>query len=322
MPEAVPMKIAVMGAGGLGAYYGGMLARAGAEVHFIARGKHLEAMRREGLTVESPHVGDFHFSSLSATDSPADLAAASGTMDVVLMGVKAYDLEEASQAITPLVGANTFVLPLLNGVDAAERIGAVLGMDRVVGGVVFMSANVIAPGKIRHVLEAPIIFGELSGGLSARCTALESAFSNAGLRVKQSESIRRELWHKYVLVSPMAAVSSAARLRTQAMVTRPDLRALYMEAAREVKAVARASGVDVDEDCVEQALGHVDSVGPRHTVSMLLDLWAGKRLELEAMVGAVVRLGAKHHVPTPVSQTLYHVLKPHENGPPEDLIQN
>ena len=181
-----------MGAGGLGGFYGGMLARAGEEVHFIARGAHLEAMQSGGLWVESRHVGDFHLESVSATDDPATI----GPVDLVLMGVKSYDLESASAAIAPLLEREGFVLPMLNGVDSDERIGAVTGLEKVVGGVVFASSNIAGPGRVRHELDAPFLFGELNGGRSPRCDALEAAFRNAGVDATQSEQIRTELWHK------------------------------------------------------------------------------------------------------------------------------
>ncbi len=306
------MKVAVMGAGGLGGFYGGMLARAGEEVHFIARGAHLQAMRSDGLGVESRHVGDFHLESVSATDDPGSI----GPVNLVLMGVKSYDLEDASGAILPLLEGDGFVVPMLNGVDNAERIGAVTGMEKVVGGVVFASSNITAPGRVRHELDAPFLFGELLGGRSPRCDALEAVFHNAGVNAAQSERIRTELWHKYTLVSPLATVCAVVRLPTRAMAAQPEARSLYERLTREVEAVGRASGVEMDEGIVERVLGMIDSMGTQHTVSMLLDLRAGKRLELEAMVGTLVRLGEQLGVPTPVAGVLYLALKPHEHGPP------
>jgi 2-dehydropantoate 2-reductase len=307
------MKVAIMGAGGLGAYYGGMLARAGQPVHFIARGAHLQALQRDGLHVESAHVGDFHLPSVNATVDPATI----GRVDAVLMGVKAYDLEAASHAIRPLLGADTFVLPLLNGMDMADRIGAVVGMERVLGGTVILSCNVIAPGRIRHVFNGPLKFGELAGGRSARAGALEAAFHAAGVLAEQSENILREIWHKYIVVSPLAAVSSVVRLPTHQIAAHPDTRALYEGVAREVEALARASGVAVDADCVAQAMAFIDGVSSQHTVSTLLDLRAGRRLELDAMLGAAVRLGQRLGVPTPIANVLHAALRPYENGPPQ-----
>jgi 2-dehydropantoate 2-reductase len=311
------MKFAIMGAGGLGCYYGGMLARAGETVHFIARGAHLEALQRDGLHVESAHVGDFHLPRVHATDDPATI----GPVDTVLMGVKAYDLAAACEAIRPLLGAETVVVPLLNGADMAERIGAAIGTGtgagRVLGGTCFASSNLTGPGRVRHVLNAALLFGELGGGHSARGESLEATFRNAGVNAGQSGDIRRDLWHKYIIVSPLAGVCSVARLATRRMAALAETRALYEEAAGEVHAVARAAGVHVADDAVAKAMAFIDSVGPQHTVSTLLDLRAGRRLELDAMVGTVVRLGAQLGVPTPVSRVLHHALKPYENGPPE-----
>ena len=307
------MRIAIMGAGGLGAFYGAMLARAGHDVHFIARGEHLRALQSAGLHVESPHVGDFHLASVQATDDPAAI----GAVDAVLMGVKAYDLAPATAAIRPLLGAETFVVPLLNGVDMAERIGAEIGAERVLGGTCFASSNVIAPGRVRHVLDAPLLFGELAGGTSPRADALAAAFAGAGVNAAQSTDIRRELWHKYIVVSPLAGVCSVVRLPTQAMAAQPAARELYAGMAREVDALARASGVAIADDAVDNALAFVDRMGPQHTVSTLLDLRAGRRLELDAMVGTVVRLGEELRVPTPIARVLWLCLRPYAEGPPE-----
>ena len=308
------MNFAIMGAGGLGCFYGGMLARAGEQVHFIARGANLQALQSEGLHVESEHVGDFHLPQVAATDDPTGI----GPVDVVLMSVKTYDLEAACTAIQPLMGPETFVVPLLNGADIAERIGGVIGLERVLGGTTFASSNLVAPGRARHVANAPLRFGELGGGLSARGDALKATLENAGLIVEHSNDIRREVWEKYILVSPMAGVSSVARLSTRFIASTPELRALYEDAAQEVTAVARAAGVAVAGDIVARVLSFIDSLPPQHTVSTLLDLRAGRRLELDAMVGTVVRMGAELGVPTPVNQVLYNALKPYENGPPEE----
>jgi 2-dehydropantoate 2-reductase len=307
------MKVAIMGAGGLGAYYGGMLARAGEPVHFIARGPHLRALQSGGLRVESAHVGDFHLPKVSATDDPAAI----GPVDAVLMGVKAYDLEAASRAMRPLLGADTFVVPLLNGVDIAERIGAVIGAERVLGGTVFISCNVIAPGTLRHVFNGPFIFGELAGGASARGDALAAALKGAGAIAEHSPQIRRELWRKYVLVCALAGVSTASRLSTRPMMADAGLRALFEAAMGEVTALAAASGVALDADVVQQHLAFAGQVSPQHTVSTLIDLRAGRRLELDLFQGTMVRLGEKLGVPTPIHRVLYALLKPHADGAPK-----
>jgi 2-dehydropantoate 2-reductase len=307
------MRIAIMGAGGLGAYYGAMLARGGHDVGFIARGEHLRALQQQGLHVESAHVGDFHLPRVNASDDPAAI----GPVDAVLMGVKAYDLESASKAIAPLLGAQTFVVPLLNGVDMAERIGAVVGAERVLGGTVFLSCNVIAPGRLRHVFNGPLVFGELGGGRSARADALESALREAGAAVQQSQAIRRDLWRKYVMVAALAGVSCVVRAPTQVVRSHPDIRALFADAMREVEALARASGVELEPDLVQQHLAFADSVSPQHTVSTLIDLRARRRLELDAFQGTIVRLGQRLGVPTPINRVLFVALERFENGPPE-----
>jgi len=306
------MRIAIMGAGGLGGYYGAMLAHGGESVAFIARGEHLRALQRDGLHMESAHVGDFHLPQVDATDDPAAI----GSVDVVLMGVKAYDLEAASEAIRPLLGPDTFVVPLLNGVDMEERIGAVLGPERVLGGTVFLSCNVIAPGRLRHVFNGPFVFGELAGGLSDRAGALEATLRAAGVNAEQSPDIRRDLWRKFIMVAALAGVSGATRIPTRAVMADPDTRALFEGALREGEALARASGVSLEDDVVARHLAFADGVSPQHTVSMLLDLRAGRRLELDVFQGTIVRLGERLGVPTPIHRVLYAALKPHVNGPP------
>ncbi len=305
---------AIMGAGGLGAFYGGLLARAGHTVHFIARGAHLEAMQRQGLRVESDTAGDFTLDVVQATDDPGTV----GPVDVVLMGVKAYDLTAAGEAIRPMMQAQTMVVPLLNGVDMAERIGAVIGMEHLLGGVVYASSNIMAPGHVRHVLNAPLVFGELDGGLSDRVTALEATLRDAGLVVQASAEIRAELWRKYLFVSALAAVCGVVRLPTRAVLSYPATRELMAACMAEVAALAAASGVPLEPDIVAQTLAKADRFDPRHTVSLLLDLRRGRRLELDAMVGTVVRLGREHGVPTPVSAVLHAALVPYAQGPPPD----
>ncbi|MCH8885986.1 MAG: 2-dehydropantoate 2-reductase [SAR324 cluster bacterium] len=220
-------------------------------------------------------------------------------MDVVLMAVKTLDLEAACTAIQPLMGPETFVVPLLNGADIAERIGDVIGLERVLGGTTFASSNLIAPGRARHVANAILHFGELGGDLSARGDALRAIFENAGLITEHSDDIRREVWEKFILVSPMAGVSSVIRLPTRFIASIPEIRTLYEEAAQEVTAVARAAGIVVAEDIVARVLSFIDKLPPRHTVSTLLDLRARRRLEPDAMVGTVVRMGAELGVQTP-----------------------
>ena len=318
------MKIAIMGAGGLGALYGGLLARAGERVHFIARRAHLAALRERGLSVQSAPLGDFHLPQVMATEDPAEI----GPVDVVLMGVKAYDLPAASAAIRPLLGPQTYVVPLLNGVDIAERIEAALnagadppaearsGGGRVLGGVCFASSNIIAPGQLRHVFDGPLLFGALDGRPDARAEALETALRKAGANARQSPDIRVDLWRKFVMVAALAGASSATRLATRALVADPDTRSVFVEAMGEVAALAQARGVTLDADVVARHLAFADGVNPQHTASMLLDLRDGRRLELDIFQRTILRLAAEAGVSTPVNRLLYAVLKPHEHGAP------
>ncbi|MCZ6645109.1 MAG: 2-dehydropantoate 2-reductase, partial [SAR324 cluster bacterium] len=188
------MKIAVMGAGGVGGFYGARMARAGEDVTFIARGPHLAALRESGMRVESPHIGDFHLPQVQATDDPAQV----GPADLVWMTIKGYDLESGARAILPLIGADTVVIPLLNGVEVAEDIGAVVGMEHMMGGIVQVSSAIAEPGLIRHALMDRLVFGELGGGSSTRGQAILAMMHKADIPAELSEEIQVEVWKKFL----------------------------------------------------------------------------------------------------------------------------
>lgn len=304
------MRIAIMGSGGIGGYYGGRLAAAGEDVTFIARGENLAALRSGGLRVESK-LGDIALERVNATDDPA----AVGPVELVVVATKAYDLEGAAQAMRPLVGPETTVLPLLNGVDAAERLGAVLGMERVVGGSCLLSATRVAPGHVRHNTPGErLVFGERSGEITARCQAIEAAFKKAGINVALSPEIQVELWRKFVFLVASASITSAARMSGKELVEDPDARWMATEAMREIVRVGQARGVALPDSLVDELVAFIDSLPPGTKPSMLVDLEQGRPLELDALNGTVVRFAAEAGLEVSVNRTLYAVLKPHEHG--------
>lgn len=302
------MKIAVMGSGGVGGYYGGLLARAGHDVTFIARGAHLKAIRADGLRVKSVH-GDFAISPAQATDTPAEV----GPVDLVLVCVKAPDTDAAAEAIRPLVGPDTTVMSLQNGIDAAERIGAVVGMEHVAGGVTWISAAIESPGVIRQMSQfRRVALGEFDGRVTPRVRAIAAALEETGVTVELVTDIMRLLWTKFVFIAGISGVGALTRLEIGAYRGVPETRALLVSLMREVESLARAGGVNLGADVVEQALAVVDGAAPAIKPSMQRDVEAGRRSELESMVGVVCRKGRELGVPTPVADVVYAALLPIE----------
>ena len=306
------MNIAIMGAGGIGGFYGGRMAKAGQEVVFIARGANLEALRSKGLQVESQTTGNFELPTVNATDDPASV----GAVDAVFFCVKAYGLEAAAQAMAPMVGGNTVVIPLLNGVDIAERVGAVVGMDAMLGGCAFVSANTVEPGTVRHQAMDRLVFGELGGGTNPRTEAIHVMLTACGIPAELSPDIRKEIWSKFVAFNAFSGVCSAARIPGKAMIDDPVTRALYMDAMQEVVDLAERQGIGLDPNLTGKLAAMVEGFPPQMKPSMLIDLEQGQRLEVESIQGAVVRLGEQLGVPTPVNRVLHAVLKPHAAGAP------
>lgn len=302
------MRIAIMGSGGVGGYFGGLLAHAGYDVTFIARGAHLWALREHGLQVESVH-GDFAVAPVQATDDPA----AVGPVDAVLFATKTYQLEPAAEAMRPLIGPETVVLPLHNGIDAAERTAAVLGAGPVLGGLCYVGSMIAAPGRIRQVSQfRRIIAGELRGGSSPRVERIVAALAAAGAQAEASDDIQKARWTKFIFIAPFSGVGSVARVPAGEIVRCPETRGLLQDAMLEVEAVARAAGVALDADIVPQTLAFCDAMTPGQTASMQRDIMDGKPSELESLIGVLVRLGAELGVPTPVFRFFYAALLPQE----------
>src|SRR6266702_5776491 len=304
------MRIAVIGAGGVGSGFGAALARAGADVTFVARGAHLAAMKRQGLKVLSPR-GDIHLVPTQATDNPADV----GKVDFVLFCVKQWDVESAGAHIKPMIGPETAVIPLQNGVDAAERLIPILGANAVMGGVAQISAAIVAPAVIQQVgTFMRMVFGELDGRRSARGERFLAQCLEAGFDATLSEAIQTELWMKFILLATNASIVALARQPIGKLRDDPDIRPIFISAAREVMEVGRAKGVALPANAIETVLGLTDHLPPHQKPSMALDLERGNRLELPWLSGKVVALGKQLGVPTPTHGLLYAMLKPYIMG--------
>lgn len=309
------MRVAVIGAGGVGGYYGGMLARSGVDVAFIARGTQLDAIRSNGLTVKTTHVGEFTVP-VQATSDPN----AVGPVELVLVCVKTYDTDTAVQMLTPLIHADTIVMSLQNGVEKEERIGRVVGNEHVLGALTYVSSRVESPGVIHQSWVQKLAFGELNGQASARTQHLLTLFERAEIAAEVAPDIRVAMWGKLLGVSAFTAVCCVTRLPGAAITSYPETSALFWGAMEEGLAVARASGVAMPDNFLDQSRGIVAGINPMVRPSMYYDLEAGKPLELEDMIGVVVRLGKKHEVSTPLTFAMYAALKPYVNGAP-DILQ-
>lgn len=306
------MRIAIIGAGGVGGAFGAALAKAGADVTFVARGAHLAAMRAKGLRIFGVR-GETHLSPAQATDDPASI----GPVDLVLFCVKLWDVETAGAAIKPLVGPNTAVIPLQNGIDSADRLIPILGKDAVMGGVAQISATIEEPGVIRQI--APfmkLVFGELDGRPSQRGAAFHALCQSAGFDSVNTNAIQVALWEKFILLATNATIVAAARLPFGKLRDDPEVFALFEAGVAEVAALGRAAGVALPDTLEANLLKTTRGFPADMMPSMAFDLLRGNRLELPWLAGKVVALGRELGVPTPVHSVLYPVLKPYENGTP------
>jgi len=306
------MRIAVVGAGGVGGGFGAALAKAGADVTFIARGAHLAAMKSTGLRIEGGR-GETHLMPTQATDDPKTV----GPVDYVLFCVKLWDVESAGEHIKPLVGPNTAVIPLQNGIDAPERLIPILGAPAVMGGVAQISASIVAPGVIRQVgTFMRLLFGELDGSPSKRGEALLAMCRKAGFDAVLSDRIVTELWMKFILLATNASVVAVARQPIGRLRDDPDMKPQFVAAYNEVIAVGRARGVKLPADTLDKMLAFNAGAPPTMKPSMALDLERGNRIELPWLGGKVVELGRQLGVPTPTHAFMYAALKPYVMGTP------
>jgi len=296
------MRIAVMGAGAVGGYFGARLAAAGHEVAFIARGKHFEAMRRDGLKVKSTQ-GDLHIQSLFASD-PEEI----GPVDLILFCVKSYDTQEAAAKLTPLVGPETIVLSLQNGVDNPEKIARLWGRNRTLAGVVYIGARVSAPGMIEHIAAGRIAMGELDGGAGERISSVHRLLSAAGISCAISTEIRKVMWGKLVWNAPFCAISCLTRATVTEILESDLLRKLAVDCMEEVREAARFQGIDLAPSIVAETLSLSQGLGD-FKPSMLQDLEAGKPLEHEAFNGVVANSLREAGKEAPINRTLYAMLQ-------------
>lgn len=307
------MRIAIAGAGGVGGLIGGLLARAGTEVVVVARGSHAEAIRVRGITVDSP-LGKFTARVAGVSDDPATL----GTADAVLVAVKAWQVAELAPLLPPLVAAGGVAVPLENGVEAASRLEAELGAERVAGGIVTVLSWIQAPGAIRHVGGPPRVTigerGARAGARSERLEALAATLRAARVEVTIADDIERATWDKFLFIEPWGAVAAAARAPAGVVRSIPETREVLVRAMEEVAALARARGVSLGEDAVQSALARIDAVPYEATASMQRDLGAERPSELDDQTGAVVRLAREAGVPVPVHTVLLGALSPLEKA--------
>lgn len=307
------MRVAVVGAGGVGGYFAARLARAGEDVAVVARGAHLEAIRAHGLQVRSPALGDFTVR-VQAESDPALI----GAVDLVLFAVKTYDTASALPLLPPLVGAGTAVLTLQNGVDAADDVAAAIGAPRVLGGTTYVATSVVAPGVIAQTgTHRSIIFGEAFGDRAAvtpRVTAIAAVFGQADIQVRAVPDARVPIWDKFVYLVPFAGLTGAARLPIGPLWARPEVRDVFYAAAREVAAIAAAEGITLSADRFETLREYMDHIPATTRSSLLTDLEHGRRIEVRALHGAALRRAAAHGVPVPILSALNAVLAPWADG--------
>jgi len=302
------MKIAIMGTGGVGGYYGGLLAIQGHDVSFVARGNHLAAIQKNGLLINSVH-GNFQVRPVKATDDPSTI----GPVELVIFCPKTYTTDEAAAQIMPLLGGDTTVMSLQNGIDATEQIGAIVGIEHLIGSATWISSMIEKPGIIQQVSQfRRIVLGELDGQITPRVQAIHNAFLEAGITAELSDNILKILWTKFVFISAASSLGSLTRLPMSEYRAVPETRLMLTRLMNEVDAVAKAQGIILDTDVVEKSLEFIDNAPPRMKASMQLDVEAGRRSEIEAMIGAIGRKGCLFGVPTPVADMIYAALLPIE----------
>jgi 2-dehydropantoate 2-reductase len=303
------VKIAIFGSGGVGGYFGARLAAAGEDVTFLARGAHLGAMQENGLRISSP-LGDLHLPRVQAAERPQAI----GPVDVVLFTVKLYDVDESAAALAPLIGPDTVVITLQNGVDAMDMVSKHVGDAHVAGGAAYIVAVIDQPGHIRHTAAQQLIFGERDGRRSDRLAAFEQAGIRAGFQAKASTDVDAVLWTKFVRLATWSGMTSVTRSPMGVVRDNPATFEMMMAAIDEVIAVGTAKGIAFAPDLMEGTLSLIRNFPPSAKSSMLEDLERGRRLELPWLSGAVVRIGKETGVPTPIHQFITTVLTPFVGG--------
>ncbi len=299
-----------MGAGGVGGCLGALLTKAGSDVTLIARGEHLQAMQKNGLRLDQP--GGTFTVPVNAAGDPSHV----GPVDLVLLAVKTYQISDAVQAMAPMVGPNTQVITLQNGVDSADEVVAAFGPDRVLPGTSYTIASIVSPGVIRQQSKtARIVFGREDGQMSPEALAVQAALVPA-VDAELTGNIAGVLWSKFLLTAPGNAINATARFPVTRFIQTEQGRALLLGAMQEITAVGLAAGVDIEPDAIEKGFKFMESLPQDQRMSMLGDIESGRPLELEAQSGAVVRIGRRAGVPTPINDALYALLLPHKDGVP------
>jgi 2-dehydropantoate 2-reductase len=310
------MRIAVVAAGAVGAYFGGRLARAGEDIIFVARGANLRALRESGLRIDSAD-GDFVVNPVRETDDPATI----GPVDVVLLAVKAWQVPEAIETMRPLVGPDTVVVPLLNGVEAPDQVAAVFGEQRVAGGLCGLFGTIVEPGHFRNVLPQPFIaFGELDNTRSERIERLHRAFTSAGVKASIAADIHAALWEKLLFVGPFGGVGAVTRAPVGVIRSVPETRAMLEGAIAEIFQVGRARGIALADNAIAKALALIDGSPAQGTASMQRDIMAGRPSELESQVGIVAHMARDVGVDAPIHASLYASLLPQEHQARGELV--
>jgi 2-dehydropantoate 2-reductase len=305
------MKIAMMGSGGVGGFFGGRLAHAGYDVSFIARGAHLSAIRERGILIENKQHGDIRVPKVHATDDPAQI----GKADLVIVSVKLWDTESAARQIKPLIGPETGVVSLQNGVIKDDILRRELGDAAVMGGVAYVATHVSRPGVIHQTgTMQRIVLGEYDGQRSPRATFLHEALVHAGVNAELSDDVRRAIWEKFVFLVALSGATTTMRMPLGPIRENPGTRAFLRELISETVAVGRAHGVALPEDYVENRLAFADGLPADMTSSMHHDLERGNRLEVDWLSGGVVQLGAAKGVATPANRAVCAVLALHADG--------
>jgi 2-dehydropantoate 2-reductase len=303
------MRIAIMGSGGLGGYFGARLAQGGADVHFIARGSHLEAMRSEGLRIDGPEP--LVLPKVNATDRPAEV----GVADVVMLCVKLWDTEQAIAQMRPMVGPQTTVISFQNGVLKDQYLRAAFDARQLMGGVGYVATTIASPGVIRQTGPMQrLLFGEFDGAHSARGEALLAACLAGGIKAELCDHVVREIWQKFVFLVGLSGTTTTIRKTIGPIRSNPQTRAFLLDVMREVVAVGRAHGVPLAENYAEVRLQLADDVSPDMTSSMHHDLERGNRLEVRWLAGGVVELGQAKGVPTPLNRAISDILALHAEG--------
>jgi 2-dehydropantoate 2-reductase len=308
------MRFAILGSGAVGGYYGAKLAQAGHDVTFIARGAHLQAIRERGLEIRSPALGDLTVRARAEEDT-----GKVGRVDTVIVAIKAYDNATALPLVTPMLGPETSVLTLQNGVDSVDELAARVGEEAVIGGTTYIATALTAPGRIEQTgTHRRIVFGEVFGPLprlSDRVRRIHDAFMGADIQSEAVADGRVPIWEKFIFLVPLAGFTGAARLPIGPLWADPMIRERFLDACREVERLARAEAVPVAGDVIERVSRYIEGIPGSMRSSLLIDLSQGRRIEVEALQGAVVRRAARACVAVPIMSTLYAVLKPWAHPP-------